>query len=259
MHTFKQSSYKKAAFCLKSDLSKAFDRMSWGFIEKALSLHALPPTCVKWIMACMKSARFTILFQGQGDGIRQGFALSLYIFIICMNILSALLLNDLRQGRLNGLKLTRSTPPLTNLIYADNLLLLGTANRAEVSRMSQTLNLFCWLSGQRVSPKKSKLWFSKTTSLAQIRFTLRTFGASFAEENETYLGFPVDVSRPSAFQPLLQKMDNKLHAWKRLLTPAGKVILLKSILEAILTYQISTTMLHESVLNKMQSKCVKFF
>lgn len=55
-------------------------------------------------------------------------------------------------------------------------------------------------------------------------------------------------------------MDNRLHAWKaRLLTPAGKVILLKSVLEAIATYQMSTTMLHDSILSKMQSRCLQFF
>lgn len=124
LHTFKQASFNKTAFCLKSDLSKAFDRISWNFIEKALSLHAFPPACKRWILACVKSAQFTILFQGQGDGfikptrgIRQGCALSPYIFIICMNVLSALLLNDLRQGRLSGLKLARTAPPLTDLMY----------------------------------------------------------------------------------------------------------------------------------------------
>lgn len=206
MHTFKRASFNTAAFCLKSDLSKAFDRMSWVFIERALTLHAFPPTCKRWIMACVRSACFTILFQGQGDvfitptrGIRQGCALSPYIFIICMNILSALLIDDLHQGRITGLRLSRSAIPLTNLMYADDLLLLGRANRSEVRRIHHTLQLFCQLSGQKVSPEKCKLWFSKNTSLSQMCFVLRAFGASFAEDNETYLGAPVDVSRPSTF------------------------------------------------------------
>lgn len=84
--------FRTSAFCLKSDLSKAFDRMSWNFINKALCMYAFPPRFRGWIMQCIRSARFSILFQGSGDGfitptrgIRQGCALSPYIFILCMH------------------------------------------------------------------------------------------------------------------------------------------------------------------------------
>lgn len=267
MHSFSQTFFRTLAFCLKTDLSKAFDRMSWSFIKKALSLHSFPPTFQRWIMACVKSARFTILFQGKGDGfitptrgIRQGCALSPYIFIICMNILSALLLNELQQGKLKGLKLARSAPPLTNLMYANDLLLMGITDLTEVRCIKKTLDLFCQLSGQSFLPEKSKLWFSKVTPLARIRTTIRILRATFAGENETYLGSLVNASRASAFLPLLQKIDNKLHAWKaRLLSQAGKIILMRSVLEAVLTYQMSTTLLPREILDKIRSKFVQFF
>ena len=96
--------------------------------------------------------------------------------------------------------------------------------------------------------------------MAQVRFTIRTFGAKFAEENEMYLGGPVNVSRPTAFNFLIQKVDSKLHAWKaRLLSPAGKVVLLKSVIESLAIYHMSTTLIHKSVLDKIQSRCVQFF
>lgn len=82
----------------------------------------------------------------------------------------------------------------------------------------------------------------------------------FAEENETYLGSPVNASRPAAFQSLIQHIDNKLHAWKgRLLSPAGKLVLIKSVLESLLVYQMSSTLIHKSVLEKIQSRCLQFF
>lgn len=252
MHSFSQTFFRTLAFCLKTDLSKAFDRMSWSFIKKALSLHSFLPTFQRWIMACVKSAKFTILFQGC--------ALSPYIFIICMNILSALLLNELQQGKLKGLKLARSAPPLTNLMYANDLLLMGITDLTEVRCIKKTLDLFCQLSGQSFSPEKSKLWFSKVTPLARIRTTIRILRATFAGENETHLGSLVNASRASAFLPLLQKIDNKLHAWKaRLLSPAGKIILMRSVLEAVLTYQMSTTLLPREILDKIRSKFVQFF
>lgn len=134
IHTFSMPSFKKSVFCLKSDLSKAFDRMSWSFIEKTLVMYKFSPIVVTWIMACIRSAHFTILFGGSGSGfitpskgIRQGCSLSPYIFILCMNVLTSLLHHDLHEGKLQGLRLTRHAPPLSNLMYVDDLLIMGSA------------------------------------------------------------------------------------------------------------------------------------
>lgn len=123
--------------------------MSWGFIDKALSTHGFPPKFKRWILECVTLAHFTILFQGQGDGfivpmrgIRQGYALSSYIFILYMNICSMILLHELHQGNLSGLKLIRATP-LTNLISADNLIILGKTSSNEIRRVNWVLNTFC--------------------------------------------------------------------------------------------------------------------
>lgn len=151
-------------------------------------------------------------------------------------------------------------PPITNLMYADDLLLMGSAEPRQARLLKRVLQTLCDISGQRVSPEKSKIWFSKATSLAHVRSAIRIFGARFAFENETYLGGPFDVSRSTAFQSLLQKFDSRLHAWKaRLLSPAGKLVLLKSVLEALPIYHMSTTPIHQCVLDKIQSKCVQFF
>lgn len=267
LHTFSLSTFRKSAFCLKSDLSKAFDRMDWKFIQHTLSLHGFPPGLTSWVMACIRSAHFTILFQGRGDGfitpkrgIRQGCALSPYVFILCMNVLTTMLHNEQQAGRIQGLRLTRHAPPLTNLMYADDLLLMGCADLNETRAINRILQEFCAMSGQRVSPEKSKIWFSKHTPIGNVTFALRTFGAKFADQNEKYLGCPVDVSRPASFNPLLDKVQDKLQSWKaRFLSPSGKLVLLKAVLEAVLIYHMSTTLIHKSVLQKIQSRCVQFF
>lgn len=112
LHTFSQSTFRQPAFCLKSDLSKAFDRMSWNFVDKVLELHGLPSVFSAWIMACIRSNWFTILFQGSGGGfitpcrgIRQGCALSPYVFILCMNILTSMLMREVQLERIRGLNL----------------------------------------------------------------------------------------------------------------------------------------------------------
>lgn len=264
LYTFAQSSFRTHAFCLKSDLSKAFDIMSWNFIEKALKVQSLPSNFTKWVMACIRSACYTIFFEMAGigfttpvRGLRQGCALSPYVFIICMNILTSMLERELRAQNLRGLKLAHSAPPITNILYANDLLLMGNADRNEARQIHATLNSFCLLSSQQISPEKSKLWFSKSTPLTRIRSVIRIFKVGFADNSELNLGGPIDVSRPLAFANLLQKIDNRLHVWKSiLLTPAGKIVLLKAVMESLCIYHMSTTQIHNwSWIRSNQSVC----
>lgn len=95
LHSFGLASYKNKEFCLKVDLSKAFDRMDWEFIRSLMPVYNFPPKFAKWIMGCIESAQFTIVLDGKGDcflrpksGLRQGCSLSPYIFILRMVVLS---------------------------------------------------------------------------------------------------------------------------------------------------------------------------
>lgn len=105
-------------------------------------------------MACVTSARYTIMFQGHSDnvitpmcGLRQDYALLPYIFILCMNILTTMLNHEVHAGRIQGLCLTPTAGPPTNLMYADDLLFLGSINIREVNRINRTLQRFCFIPG----------------------------------------------------------------------------------------------------------------
>lgn len=161
-------------------------------------------------MTCIRSACYVILFQGSVEGfttplrgLRQGCALSPYIFIICMNVLRLMLHQELNRNNLRGLKLVYSAPTITNVLYADDLLLMGMASLNEAGQVHATLQSFYLLSGQRMSLEKSKLWFSKCTPLAHIRLVIKIFKVGFVGSCEMYLGGPIAVSRPSAFNHLL--------------------------------------------------------
>lgn len=95
---FRKSDGKKGFFAWKNDLSKAYDRLSWDFIESVLVETQLPNDLVKLIMHCITSTSFQISFNGEltnsfkaQRGIRQGDPLSPYIFVLCMEKLSHLI------------------------------------------------------------------------------------------------------------------------------------------------------------------------
>ncbi|KAJ4751955.1 RNA-directed DNA polymerase (reverse transcriptase)-related family protein [Rhynchospora pubera] len=267
IHTFSLSSFHKPCFCLKADLSKAFDKLNWRFIFTVLHSHGLPKDYIDWIMACVTSSRFSIALNGATGGfiqptrgVRQGCSLSPYLFIVALDVLSRLLSFMVQKGELKGVTIARGAPTLTSLLYADDLLIFGEASYSEVWKIQNLLNVFCAMSGQEIGVDKSRIWFSKHTPLDVQHFISTAFAASKASSNDVYLGTTIVANRPGDFGPLLDKIDNKLQPWKRqFLSQAGKVVLIKSVIEPLLLYTMSTTALPAATIRAIEGKLRAFF
>jgi hypothetical protein len=108
----------------------------------------------------------------------------------------------------------------------------------------QSLKMFAQASRQRVGPAKSKLWFSKITPQF-IQYQIRQlFKALLAMTKEIYLGVPLLATRKGDFEELMNKIFARLNGWKvALLSHAGKVVLIRAVIESLLVYVMSTTML----------------
>lgn len=81
--------------CMKVDIRKAFDSISWSFLQNALTMLGFPTIFINWIIACITTPTFSILVNGTPyghfpgkKGLRPGDPLSLLLFVICMEILS---------------------------------------------------------------------------------------------------------------------------------------------------------------------------
>ena len=79
---------------LQIDFSKAFDSISFEFIENTLKLFNLNPTYISWINSLLKNFQSSILINGYptprirvGRGCRQGDPIAGYLFIICVELL----------------------------------------------------------------------------------------------------------------------------------------------------------------------------
>lgn len=136
LHSFNQSGYRNREFCLKADLTKAFDKMD----AQLLPIYNFPPLFSTWLMECIKSAEFSIILNGNKwdgylkprSGLRQDSSLPPYIFILGMDLLSRKLESLVDSGALRGVKIAPSTPQITtDCMYADDLLLFGAATTTE--------------------------------------------------------------------------------------------------------------------------------
>jgi hypothetical protein len=121
---------RKGQMALKLDMSKAYDRGEWDFLEAIMRRLGFAEKWISLIMMCLKSVSFSVLINDEqhgyftaSRGIRQGNTLSPYLFLLCAEGLSFLLLKAVADKKISGVAARRGGPKLTHLFFADDSVL----------------------------------------------------------------------------------------------------------------------------------------
>lgn len=75
-------------------------------------------------------------------GLRQGDPLSPYLFILCQDVLSRMIEKEFLEGRFTGIKLNIGGPPLTHVMYADDIVLFSKTSR-DANILNECLEKYC--------------------------------------------------------------------------------------------------------------------
>ncbi|XP_019179041.1 PREDICTED: uncharacterized protein LOC109174252 [Ipomoea nil] len=132
----------------------------------------------------------------------------------------------------------------------DDILLFFRANVQEASEIKNCLMLYESLSGQKVNYHKSSICYSRNTGQYDKDMVAQILGVTQAPNFGKYLGLPSFVGRnkKAAFAYIEDKIKQRIGSWnKRLLSQAGKEILLKSVAQAMPTFSMSVFMLPISI------------
>lgn len=168
---------KFCSMAVKTDMSKAYDRIEWGFLQAVLKRLGFHERWIGWIMICVKSVSYSFLINGapQGKvipsrGIRQGDPLSPYLFILCTEVLSSLCQQAQAKGLLPGVRVARGSPPINHLLFADDTMFFCKSSSKCCSALTRLLGCYEEASGKKINLSKSAITFSsKTTQTCKSR------------------------------------------------------------------------------------------
>ena len=169
MHVRKKG--KKGSMALKLDISKAYDRVEWPFLEKIMEKLGFPPRWIERVMSCVTTPSFSILVNGKphgmihpARGIHQGDPLSPYLFLLCAEGFIALLAKAELDRKITGVSICRGAPRVTNLLFADDSLLFCQTTPREGEVVVEILRTYERASGQSINLEKSLAFFSNNTT-----------------------------------------------------------------------------------------------
>ena len=240
---------KNGYAALKLDMSKAYDRVEWCFLQDMMRKMGFERRWIHLIMKCVMTVRYQVKLNHDVTetiipprGLRQGVPLSPYLFIICAEGFSALLHEAERHKRIEGIKVSIRAPSVNHLLFADDSLLLIKAVKSNAQEVDRILNIYAACSVQIINNEKSAIMFSPNTE-AQAKQQVKGETRIASEEwNDRYLGLPVHVgrSRKRTFAYLKRNVCGRFHGWKeRLLAKSGKETIVKSGAQAIPAFAMS--------------------
>ena len=248
------------------DFEKAFDSLEWNFISEALKFLGLGDTIVKWFETLYKKSQSCIQNNGHLSdffpiqrGVRQGDPLSPYLFILCLELLSASIKFD---NDINGIKIQNSEYLLSQ--YADDSTLFLDDNEVSLNSALNRIAMFASCSGLRANFDKTQVvWIGarrgcgvelKTDKKIMWNHTgnFKLLGIQYClGKNNIYMDNYVEK---------IQKVKNLLSDWSfRNISIYGKITVIKTLVLPILV-QCFTVLPNPSqdLLKDLQSICFKF-
>jgi hypothetical protein len=243
--------------------------MEWCFLEKVLKAFRFNDQATRLIMQCVTTVQFTLLLNGgihsnvtPSRGLRQGDPLSPYLFILGSEVLLRLIDKEVNQGKLKGVKIGISIPPITKLCYADDLILFCRARIDDVRSLMSCLNSYCSWLGQSISIEKSGIFFSKGVH-GNFKNQLKSiWGFKTFPENTKYLGIPLFLSNNKRrdFKYLKENLEAKTSSWKcKSLLWMGRATLIKSVALAIPSYTMAVCKLPKGLCEEMDAIVRRFW
>ena len=229
-------------FILLLDFEKAFDSISWKYINKVLRFFNFGENLIKWItifcnnfQLCVIQNGFFSKFFKIGRGCRQGDPVSSYIFLLCVEIMGIMIRND---KNIKGITILKHNYKV--LQYADDTALLLDGTQYSLKNALSLIGQFSKFSG--LKPNYNKTVCIK---IGPLRFSDITcceeYCLNWSQEPFKFLGihFSVDLSEmvEMNYSKVICKAKNLIKSWsRRQLSTLGRITVIKSLVLPLFTH-----------------------
>jgi hypothetical protein len=132
--------------------------------------------------------------------------------------------------------------------YADDTIILMKADQRQLLCLKAILETFAQSTGLRVNYSKSSM---VPLNMSQDKAEIMTgiFGCKMQEMPFTYLGLSMGTTKPRVehYEPVMNKMERQLSSISSLLTHAGRLQLVNSVLSSSPTYTMCSVSVPSTV------------
>lgn len=247
----------------KFDLFKAYDSVSWGFLNQLLLSFGFP---FKWIMSCISTVRYSILINGElhgnfyeKKGLRQGDPMSPYLFTLVMEYLSRMLAKMAMNSEFWYHPRCKELN-LTHLTYADDLLIFCKGNVKSALLIKECLEEFSVQSGLHINLAKSQAFFGGLNTQDRSEL-LSLLNVQEGKLPFKYLGVPLSSKKwkGADYLPLIELLTKRFKSWaSRLLSYAGRIELINSVIQSIENYWASNFLIPKIVIKEVETMARRF-
>ena len=232
---FETKSQNLPGLILSVDFEKAFDTVSWKFIEKVLDYFNFGPSVKSWIKLFQNGSESCIIQNGHMSdflqlkrGCRQGDPLSPYIFILCAEILGKLIR---KNKTLKGIIINGKEFRLNQ--YADDTQIFLDGTEKSLKETLSILNLYYKMSGLKINIEKTRaIWIGALShSVEQLCRNQRLDWSQdpFKVLGVTFTTEVFDIWNINSNE-IITKIENLCKQWaKRKLTLIGRITIIKSL------------------------------
>ena len=161
---------KKGQMAVKLDISKAYDRMDWSFLRQMILKLGFDGRWVNLAMETVCTASYSILINGEprgfvqpSRGIKQGDPLSPYLFLLCVEGFSGMIIRAMENREIRGVLSCPNGVCISHLLFADDSFLFCEASVEECQRLMDILGQYEAGSGQVINRQKTALFFNRNT------------------------------------------------------------------------------------------------
>ena len=223
---------------------------------------------VDLIMRCITTTSFSVLINRAAKGqikpqreLRQGCPLSPYLFILCTEVFSRLLMQAENQNLIHGLRFGNNIL-VSHLLFADDSLIFTRATIADCKHLKTIFDCYTTASGQLFNLDKSSMFFSGNTKADRVAAIKENFHLNVVSRHENYFGLLSMIGRNKRnfFNGIKLRVISKVSSWQhKHFSKGDKEILIKAIAQAVPTYAMSVFKIPQGLCDDIQKVIAKFW